>query len=303
LVIIGLIIGLLALVWPLPAAAADAPWSNAGILSGTTISNPEIAVTGANGYLRNLVYPRYSANNFMEATGGGETYLVRYRCDGHDTFFGSDNFTEGLWNLSGARQMYAIDNDTHLSVTTTVIVPDHGKYFTVAYLLQNTGSSQLTDIKFYEYAEPNANSQDEETTTFDPARNMIYSTNNQGAQKYMGVLSADLIDKHDIGDMLVLDRITNDSLNNAYGPFSGDSWLAFEKESFSLNPGEQTQLTVFFLVGDSLLGLQSLADQLIQPAAVPGFSEAGLVILIAGLSMLMVLFTLRRARRTARWRT
>jgi hypothetical protein len=282
---------------------ANSSWVSGGIPNDPVITNTDISIAGDTGFLQNLKYPLNTANNFMQKTGGGEAYSVRYRQNGIMQQFGfsQGGYIPGAWTLTGPLQMNALDIESNLRVVTSVILPAQGKYLTINYLLQNTSNTLITDLKFYEYVEPNANSQDQETTTYDAARNLIYSTNNLGSQKYMGVYSNDMTDKHDIGNPGILSRIMSDSLNNAVGPYTGDSWFAFEKDLGNLGPGEQRQISAFFLVGDSLADIQSLTDQL-SPKKVPAFSNAGTFFMVGSLAPLIGLFVLWRSRRQQDYR-
>jgi hypothetical protein len=274
---------------------ANTPWQSGG--ADPAIANTDISISGDVGYLHNLVYPLNTSNNFMQTSGGGEAYVIRYNLNSSTHLFGfsGGGFTPGAFTRTGPLRMSAVDTGSVLRVVASVVLPAQGKYFKLNYLLQNTGSSPITDVKFYEFVEPNANSQNLETTAFDASRNLVYSTNDQGARKYLGVCSTDLTDKHDIGDVDVMQRIASDSLNNAAGPYTGNSWFAFEKDLNTLGPGEQRQFSLFFLAGDSLTGIRSLADSL-SPQKVPASSNAGISVMVVGLALLTGLMLLWRGR-------
>jgi hypothetical protein len=292
----GLVLLLLLPCFLLQTVEADSPWGGGGV--DPSITNTDISISGDMSYLWNLVYPLNTSNNFMQATGGGETYTIRYTRESNTYMFGlfGGNYTPGNWTLAGPLQMNAVDTGSSIRVAASVTLPAQGKYFTLNYLIKNTSNSPLTDVKFFEFVEPNANSQDQETTACDASRNLFYSTNNQGLQKYMGVFSTDAIHKHDIGDNNTLSRILLDNLNNSNGPYTGNSWFALEKDLGNLNPGEEKQFRVFFLAGDSLEDMQSLVDKISAPK-VPGSSNASIAIMLLGMALLIGLTLLWRERR------
>ena len=239
-----------------------------------TIINTDISIEGKGGYLCRLEYPLGTNNTFMWVpTGGGEAYAIRYSIGTITRIFGwlqmlhyGASYTVGNWTLIDNLRMQRVDSDENVKVTAVVEMPSAGKYFKLTYIIENIGTDTITNVKFYEYVEPNANDYDFETTTYDPERNMYYSTNNEGLRKYFGVASLDLTDNRDLGTFWhdVLDRIWADTLNNFDGPYTGDTGFVLEKDIERVDPGEKIVLSVFFIVGDTLFEVQSIYDQLLQ---------------------------------------
>ncbi|MHA1834995.1 MAG: hypothetical protein ACTSV7_13540 [Candidatus Baldrarchaeia archaeon] len=239
-----------------------------------TVINTDISIEGNGGYLCRLEYPLGTNNTFMWVpTGGGEAYAIRYSIGTITRIFGwlqmfyyGACYNVGNWTLIDNLRMQRVDSDENVKVTTFVEMPSTGKYFKLTYIIENIGMDTITNVKFYEYVEPNANNYDFETTTYDPERNMYYSTNNEGLRKYFGVASPDLTDNRDLGTFWfdVLDRIWADTLNNFDGPYTGDTGFVLEKDIESVDPGEKIVLSVFFIVGDTLFEVQSIYDQVLQ---------------------------------------
>ena len=233
-----------------------------------TVSNGDITISGQDlGYILNLVYPTGSSNTFlMGSTAGGSAYGLRFTASGEDVLFGyhHEPYDPGKWSIVDNLTMEAVDMyEGMIRIEVSIKLPESGKYFEKRCSIKNIGDTVLANVKFYDYSEPNANSHEEEITEYDTSRNLVYSTNTQGLQRYLGVFSPDLTDGHDLGAFWgngVLERIRLDQLNNASGPFAGDSGFAFRGSLGNLSPGEEKKISVYFVCEDNVDNLKRLVD-------------------------------------------
>lgn len=247
-----------------PLAGAEKPsedlsgsaWPEARMaaLDSESIENANISLSHQGTHLRDVRFPKDSGNHFMEFTGGGNAYGLRY--DGTSAgIFHSNVYVEGYQPHGGDRLVNREHTfDGRLSmVSAATIGADNGSYFTVSHWFRNNGDAPL-DLMVYEIVEPNANSQDDETTSRDDQTGVISSTNGHGSQATLGMVPCLPTAGHSIGDINILYGLEDGTMNNA-SSYTGDGWYIDSVAPPTVPPGGSVQVDFVFraaLSGDSV---------------------------------------------------
>lgn len=201
----------------------------------TVVANDAISVSASVWYLRNLQFPLGANNTFLETSGGGQAYALRYGNQTMGAFFGN-LVTEGYRSMDdGSALVREASRDGIVSVVTQVTAaPGNTSAIQITHWVRNNGNDTIPALKIFGIAEPNANSQNEETTTYQDG--VLVSTNAQGAQALLGFAACGASAGHGIGTWEILYDVESDTLNQA-DSYTGDSFLAQAQQGGALGPG------------------------------------------------------------------
>jgi len=223
-----------------------------------TLNNGIISLTLNDWYEHNLVYDE---SNFMEVTGGGTTWALRVDNDLYGFHFAPCEIVSPITQISplSASVEYLITPYDlpieGITINKTITLSEDDKYYDVRFEVTNNNDVPVSNVKLYQYMEPNVDYSNEETAAYEKDYDLIYGYN----LHYLGFSFLDCMSsKHDIslGSDQFIKNMISDTLNNQNGPVYGDSWLTEEVDIGTINPGETIIKTVRIAVGDSLADIK-----------------------------------------------